>query len=97
MSLIQWAIFSKIAGYESHVHSKMRIHSGLTSLIDTFINIGGVVMMIMIRFAIILLFSAQLVGCYTLVVDPSSCKCQEGCQKESTLGGGRGGSGSGQR
>jgi hypothetical protein len=54
-------------------------------------------MMIMIRFAIILLFSAQLVGCYTLVVDPSSCKCQEGCQKESTLGGGRGGSGSGQR
>ena len=54
-------------------------------------------MMTMIRLAIILLFSGQLVGCYTLVVDPSSCKYQEGSQKESTLGPGRGGSGSGRR
>jgi len=54
-------------------------------------------MMIMIRLAIILLLSAQLAGCYTLVVDPSSCKCQEGCQKESSLGGGRGGPPSGRR
>jgi len=50
-------------------------------------------MMIMFRFTIILLFSAQLVGCYTLVVDPSSCKCQQGCQKASALGGGEGGTG----
>ena len=54
-------------------------------------------MMTIIRLAIILLFSAQLVGCYTLVVDPSSCKYQKGSQQENTLGGGRGGPGSGRR
>jgi hypothetical protein len=53
-------------------------------------------MKILIRFAIILLFSAQLVGCYTLVV-PSTCKYEEASQQESTLGGGRGGPGSGRR
>ena len=50
-------------------------------------------MMILLRFAIILLFSAQLVGCYTLVV-PSTCS--QVPQKESSLGGGRGGPGGGQ-